>query len=160
MAPSMNGSLREFLNPEVSRFGFDPSPSGSNRWRPMARSASTWSGQSARSAGEVAPAKAQGVQSLRTRISIARQGIAQQWPERVHVGVKYLPKMADETSRRYLFVAIDPLPGSGLPSNRERGGNPLGLYPHLQLQDCRQCPPVPARSRTGLPDADQDHFHR
>jgi len=29
----------------------------------------------------------------------------------LHVDVKYLPQMADETSRRYLFVAIDPLPG-------------------------------------------------
>ena len=27
--------------------------------------------------------------------------------ERRHVDVKYLPQMADETNRRYLFVAID-----------------------------------------------------
>ena len=32
-------------------------------------------------------------------------------PGYLHVDVKYLPQMADETSRRYLFVAIDPLPG-------------------------------------------------
>ena len=28
-------------------------------------------------------------------------------PGYLHVDVKYLPQMADETSRRYLFVAID-----------------------------------------------------
>ena len=28
-------------------------------------------------------------------------------PAYLHVGVKYLPQMADETLRRYLFVAID-----------------------------------------------------
>ena len=28
-------------------------------------------------------------------------------PGYLHVDVKYLPKMADESSRRYLFVAID-----------------------------------------------------
>ena len=32
-------------------------------------------------------------------------------PGFLHVDVKYLPQMADETSRRSLFVAIDPLPG-------------------------------------------------
>ena len=32
-------------------------------------------------------------------------------PGYLHVNVKYLPQMADESSRRYLFVAIDPLPG-------------------------------------------------
>ena len=29
-------------------------------------------------------------------------------PGYLHVDVKYLPQMADETTRRYLFVAIDP----------------------------------------------------
>lgn len=28
-------------------------------------------------------------------------------PGYLHMGVKYLPQMADETTRRYLFVAID-----------------------------------------------------
>ena len=28
-------------------------------------------------------------------------------PGYIHIDVKYLPQMADETSRRYLFVAID-----------------------------------------------------
>ena len=32
-------------------------------------------------------------------------------PGYLHVDVKYLPQMQDETRRRYLFVAIDPLPG-------------------------------------------------
>ena len=37
---------REFLNPDVSRSGLDPSPSGSNRWCPMARPAPPWREQS------------------------------------------------------------------------------------------------------------------
>jgi len=36
----------------------------------------------------------------------------------------------------------------------------MGLHPHLQLQDRRQCPSLPEGSRTGLPNADQDHSHR
>ncbi|MBC7738424.1 MAG: hypothetical protein H7245_14690 [Candidatus Saccharibacteria bacterium] len=32
-------------------------------------------------------------------------------PGFLHVDLKNLPQMADETTRRYLFVAIDPLPG-------------------------------------------------
>ena len=39
--------VREFLNPEVSRSGLDPSPSGLNRWRPLARPAAACCGQSA-----------------------------------------------------------------------------------------------------------------
>jgi hypothetical protein len=72
-------------------------------------------------------------------------------PGFLHVDVKYLPQMADEASRRYLFVAIDratrwvfvrimpaktaanarrflrdlhPLPGRALQSNVPRGGLP------------------------------------
>ncbi len=108
-------------------------------------------------------------------------------PGFLHVDVKYLPQMADETTRPlsaplgecshspadqriaahhlpgngYLFVAIDPLPPSrackhALPGNgqvmrcsTERGGDPLGLHPHLQLQDRRQRPPVASRTWKG-----------
>jgi hypothetical protein len=31
-------------------------------------------------------------------------------PGYIHIELKYLPQMVDQTSRRYLFVAIDPLP--------------------------------------------------
>ena len=68
--------VREFLNPEVSRSGLDPSPSGLNRWRPMARPAPAWSGQSARSAGAIATAKTQGVQGLRARLSACRRQVS------------------------------------------------------------------------------------
>jgi hypothetical protein len=37
---------REFPDPDVSRSGLEPSPSGSNRWHPMARSAPPWYEQS------------------------------------------------------------------------------------------------------------------
>ena len=37
---------REFLNPGVSRSGLDPSQSGLNRWRPIARLAAAWREQS------------------------------------------------------------------------------------------------------------------
>ena len=37
---------REFLNPDVSRSGLDPSQSGLNRWRPIARLAAAWREQS------------------------------------------------------------------------------------------------------------------
>jgi len=35
-------------------------------------------------------------------------------PGFVHVDVKYLPQMADETTRRYLFVAIEARDESGV----------------------------------------------
>ncbi len=107
---------------------------------------------------------AQDVQDLRARLSIARQGIAQQCPERGHVDVKYLPQMADESSRRYLFVAIDPLPGSGLPANHERGATRWVFIRICKSRTAanarRQCPPpMPAaclaRSAPGLPDPDR-----
>lgn len=38
---------------------------------------------------------------------ISRKSFKDYFPGFVHIDVKYLPKMADEDSRRYLFVAID-----------------------------------------------------
>jgi len=55
---------REFLNPDVSRSGLDPSPSGSNRWRPMARSAPPWCEQSQYLAAQDASGAAQSIQDL------------------------------------------------------------------------------------------------
>ncbi|XZG71924.1 IS481 family transposase [Chitinibacteraceae bacterium HSL-7] len=73
--------VREFLNPAVSRAGLG---------RCLAR---------------------HGVGNLRTLTPAAPSPRSKPFkdyaPGFVHVDVKYLPQMADETSRRYLFVAID-----------------------------------------------------
>ena len=73
--------VREFLNPHVSRSGLD---------RCLRR---------------------HGVGNLRDLQSTAarpkRGGFKAHEPGYLHIDVKYLPQMADETSRRYLFVAID-----------------------------------------------------
>ena len=36
-----------------------------------------------------------------------KKGFKEYAPSFIHIDIKYLPKMPDETSRRYLFVAID-----------------------------------------------------
>jgi transposase InsO family protein len=73
--------VREFLNPNVSRSGLD---------RCLRR---------------------HGVGNLRDLQARAAQprhsGFKAYEPGYLHIDVKYLPQMADETSRRYLFVAID-----------------------------------------------------
>ena len=77
--------VREFLNPEVSRSGLD---------RCLQR---------------------HGVGNLRDLQGCdprpKHKAFKAYEPGYLHVDVKYLPQMADESSRRYLFVAIDPLPG-------------------------------------------------
>ena len=77
--------VREFLNPEVSRFGLD---------RCLRR----------HGVGNLRDLQAQ---SPRTQHKLFKAYA----PGYLHVDVKYLPQMADESSRRSLFVAIDPLPG-------------------------------------------------
>jgi len=73
--------VREFLNPHVSRSGLD---------RCLRR---------------------HGVGNLRDLQAKTarpkRSGFKAYEPGYIHIDVKYLPQMADETSRRYLFVAID-----------------------------------------------------
>lgn len=73
--------VREFLNPDVSRSGLD---------RCLRR---------------------HGVGNLRDLKATARQpkhsAFKAYEPGFIHIDVKYLPQMADERSRRYLFVAID-----------------------------------------------------
>ena len=73
--------VREFLNPDVSRSGLD---------RCLRR---------------------HGVGNLRDlKAKVARprySGFKAYEPGYLHIDVKYLPQMADQTSRRYLFVAID-----------------------------------------------------
>ena len=78
---AFNGSLREFLNPEVSRSGLDRClrRHGVGNLRDL-------------QAGSPRP---------------AHKAFKAYAPGYLHVDVKYLPQMADETSRRYLFVAID-----------------------------------------------------
>ena len=73
--------VREFLTPDVSRWGLD---------RCLRR---------------------HGVGNLRDLQAKAARpkhsGFKAYEPGYIHIDVKYLPQMADETSRRYLFVAID-----------------------------------------------------
>ena len=73
--------VREFLNPHVSRAGLD------------------------------CCLRRHGVGNLRDLQARERRpkhsGFKTYEPGYIHIDVKYLPQMADETSRRYLFVAID-----------------------------------------------------
>ena len=52
-----------------------------------------------------------GVGNVRTRQPVAEKAphaaFKSYLPGYLHMDIKYLPQMADETSRRYLFVAID-----------------------------------------------------
>lgn len=73
--------VREFLNPAASRSGLD---------RCLRR----------HGVGNLRDLKAK---EARPKHS----GFKAYEPGYVHIDVKYLPQMADETSRRYLFVAID-----------------------------------------------------
>jgi transposase InsO family protein len=72
---------REFLNPDVSRSGLD---------RCLRR----------HGAGNLNDLKPQ-------EPTVAHKAFKSYEPGYVHVDVKYLPQMQDESSRRYLFVAID-----------------------------------------------------
>ena len=73
--------MREFLNPDVSRSGLDRC------------------------------SRRHGVGNPRDlKAKVARPGYSgfkAYEPGYLHIDVKYLPQMADQTSRRYLFVAID-----------------------------------------------------
>ena len=73
--------VREFLNPEASRSGLD---------RCLRR----------HGVGNLRDLQAQSPRP-------AHKAFKAYEPGYLHVDVKYLPQMADETSRRYLFVAID-----------------------------------------------------
>jgi transposase InsO family protein len=73
--------VREFLNPEVSRSGLD---------RCLRR----------HGVGNLRDLQAKDPQPKHKAFKAYEPGY-------LHVDVKYLPQMADETSRRYLFVAID-----------------------------------------------------
>ena len=77
--------VREFLNPDVSRSGLD---------RCLRR----------HGVGNLRDLQAKDPRPKHKAFKACEPGY-------LHVDVKYLPQMADETSRRYLFVAIDPLPG-------------------------------------------------
>ena len=79
--------VREFINPAVSRSGLD---------RCLRRhglgSLRELEAQARAAAGEA-------IQSVKT--------VKDYEPSFVHIDIKYLPHMPDETARRYLFVAID-----------------------------------------------------
>ena len=46
-------------------------------------------------------------------------------PSYLHIDVKYLPQMQDETKRRYRFVAIDRATRWGLPASRAMRPQPM-----------------------------------
>jgi len=73
--------VREFLNPNVSRSGLD---------RCLRR----------HGVGSLRDLKAKAPKPKHSAFKAYEPGY-------IHIDVKYLPQMADETSRRYLFVAID-----------------------------------------------------
>jgi transposase InsO family protein len=73
--------VREFLNPNASRSGLD---------RCLRR----------HGVGNLRDLRARAPQPKRSAFKAYEPGY-------IHIDVKYLPQMADETSRRYLFVAID-----------------------------------------------------
>ena len=80
---------RRFINPDVSR-------SGLNRLlqREGAGSLSALRAERAKEKGE-------------TDTAARKKGFKEYAPGFIHIDIKYLPRMPDETSRRYLFVAID-----------------------------------------------------
>ena len=116
--------VREFLNPKASRSGLD---------RCLRR----------HGVGNLRDLKARTPQPKRSAFKAYEPGY-------IHIDVKYLPQMADEPSRRYLFVAIDRAVGVK---------GPLGLHPGLQGQDRRKRPPLPSGSGARLPGADPDDTH-
>lgn len=73
--------VREFLNPDVSRSGLD---------RCLRR----------HGVGNLRDLQAKAARPKHSGFKACEPGY-------IHIDVKYLPQMADETSRRYLFVAID-----------------------------------------------------
>jgi transposase InsO family protein len=73
--------VREFLNPDVSRSGLD---------RCLRR----------HGVGNLRDLKAKAARPKHSAFKAYEPGY-------LHIDVKYLPQMADQTSRRYLFVAID-----------------------------------------------------
>ena len=77
--------VREFLTPDVSRSGLD---------RCLRR----------HGVGNLRDLKAKDARPKHS-------GFKAYEPGYIHIDVKYLPQMEDQASRRYLFVAIDPLPG-------------------------------------------------
>ncbi len=100
--------VREFLNPNVSRSGLD---------RCLCRNG----------VGNLHDPQAKPTRPKHSAFKAYMPGY-------IHIDVKYLPhlagerehspvrrRMADESRRRYLFVAIDPLPGRRMQSNTERG---------------------------------------
>jgi len=77
--------VREFLNPNTSRSGLD---------RCLRR----------HGVGNLRDFKSKAVKPKHSSFKAYEPGY-------IHIDVKYLPQMADESRRRYLFVAIEPLPG-------------------------------------------------
>ena len=86
-------------------------------------------------------------------------------PGYIHIDVKYLPQMAVETSRRYVFVAIDKATrwGEGCLGiapvdqfNPERA-KPR-RHPHLRFQDCGQCAAVLEALGARLSDPHTHHL--
>lgn len=67
-------------------------------------------------------------------------------PGYVHVDVKYLPQIQDQSSRSYLFVAID-------------RAHALGVRADQGQQERCQCESVSEGPAQGLPDQNQQGAH-
>jgi transposase-like protein len=132
--------VREFLNPNVSRSGLD---------RCLRR----------HGVGNLRHLKAKAAKPKHSAFEAYEPGY-------VDIEVKYLPQMADENRRRYLFVAIDRATRWG---EGRFGIGPVDqfspepakprLHPRLYGEDRGQRPAVPARSGTRLPDPHPHHSH-
>jgi hypothetical protein len=112
---------REFLSPDVSRSGLD---------RCLRR----------HGAGNLNALKPQ-------EPAVAHKAFKSYEPGYVHMDVKYLPQMQDESSRRYLFVAID-------------RATRWVFVQFKAKQDSGQCQGLSQSTSQGLPDQDQQAVDR
>jgi hypothetical protein len=90
---------RRFINPDVSRSGLN---------RLLQRE-----GLGSLRALSAARAKAAEEKDATAK----KKGFKEYAPGFIHIDIKYLPKMPDETSQRYLFVAIDRASRPSLPAH-------------------------------------------
>ena len=131
--------VREFLNPQVSRSGLD---------RCLRR----------HGAGNLRDLVEKVPRPQHKPFKAYEPGAYE--PGYLHIDVKYLPQMPDETRRPLSAIAAQSPAGQRPPVRGHRPCHPLGLRAHLQQQNRRQCAAVPARSRAGLPSEDHAHSDR
>ena len=111
--------VREFLNPEVSRSGLDRClrRHGLANLKALERDEEKWNPVFLVNHATTEKLEQDDV-SIKHHLALVAQPPRPTHkpfkacePGYLHVDVTYLPQMADESARRYLFVAIDPWPG-------------------------------------------------